>query len=354
MTPGVTPTVSRSARFRERILSQKKGLLGIGVQAALASAFFSGLAPVLAKQSILFGFSPFAVVAFRTAIATALMLGLMVIFRRQFLYIYPIGMAGCFLAGVVNGIGSLFYYQGLGRIDASLGHLLYSLYPLFVALWLRIDRQKQSAFTYIRLIVSLPAIFLLLNGGQLSGAASEQYPVDLVGAIWMLASAILYALHLIINQRILYEVPAPTVTLYTLIAMTAVVVPAYLLTGAGGIPVTSSSQISPRVINEISDLLKIGWPVVGLALVTFFSRLTLFVGVKHLGGMQTALLGLAELLVAVFLARWWLGELLTASQWAGAALLVASLLLVGFDKSRPDRRHTSGWLTWLKPPEMRP
>ena len=43
--------------------------------------------------------------------------------------------------------------------------------------------------------------------------------------------------------------------------------------------------------------------MLGLTLVTFFSRLTLFLGVKHLGGMQTALLGLGELLVTLICAR---------------------------------------------------
>ena len=45
-----------------------------------------------------------------------------------------------------------------------------------------------------------------------------------------------------------------------------------------------------------------------MALITFFSRLTLFMGIKHLGGLQTALLGLAELFVTVILAQVWLGE----------------------------------------------
>ena len=54
---------------------------------------------------------------------------------------------------------------------------------------------------------------------------------DPVGVGLMLGGAALYALHLPINQRVLYEVPAPTVTVYTLVAMSAVVVPAYLLFG---------------------------------------------------------------------------------------------------------------------------
>ena len=37
-----------------------------------------------------------------------------------------------------------------------------------------------------------------------------------------------YALHLLINQRVLYEVPAPTVTFYTLLGMAVTVSVAFL------------------------------------------------------------------------------------------------------------------------------
>ena len=65
-----------------------------------------------------------------------------------------------------------------------------------------------------------------------------------------------------------------------------------------------------------------------LTVVTFVSRLALFTGVKHLGGLQTALIGLSELLVTVLAAFVLLGDKLTAIQWLGAALLAASVLLV--------------------------
>ena len=78
------------------------------------------------------GLSPLGVVALRTLLATILMFLVMLIFQRQFLYIYPAGLIGCLMAGWVNGLGSLFYYSALGRIDAGLGQMLYSLYPFFV------------------------------------------------------------------------------------------------------------------------------------------------------------------------------------------------------------------------------
>jgi drug/metabolite transporter (DMT)-like permease len=97
------------------------------------------------------------------------------------------------------------------------------------------------------------------------------------------------------------------------------------------------------------------WPVIALTLVTFLSRLALFLGVKHLGGMQTALLGLLELLVTIGLSITWLNETLTLLQWAGACVLGLSILLVYFEKPTIERvRSSSGWLNWLRPPGIPP
>ncbi len=298
-----------------------------GIRAALFSAAFLGLAPIFGKQAILAGFSWLAVVAFRTILAALLMLALMYFSQRQFFYIYPGGLIGCSLAGLVNGLGSLLYYSARGRIDASLGQILYSFYPLFVAVWLLLEKQKLSRVSFVRLILSLPAVYFLLH--------TDQKSVDLVGFGMMLGAAALYGLHLLINQRVLYDVPAPTVTLYTLLSMSFVTVIAYL-----GFDRQLPAQGIPW------------WPILALSFVTFLSRITLFMGVKHLGGLQTALLGLAELFVTIFLAHTLLGEHLSSQQWVGAGLLGVSLLLVGFDKILPEKRLTSGWLAWLRPPDI--
>ncbi|HEX2697291.1 MAG TPA: EamA family transporter, partial [Anaerolineales bacterium] len=95
------------------------------------------------------------------------------------------------------------------------------------------------------------------------------------------------------------------------------------------------------------------WPVFGLTLVTSFSRLTLFFGVKRIGGMQTALLGLGELLVTILFSYIWLHEQLTSAQWLGAIGLAISLLLVRLEKPPQATHHgKSGWLSWIRPPDI--
>jgi len=299
-----------------------------GVFAALTSAFLIGMAPVFGKAAMGTGqFSPYAVVALRTIMAALLLVFVLALFKRQFLYIYPAGLLGCLVAGGLNGMGSIFYYIGLSRLNASVAQMLYALYPFLVALWMQLDGQPPSRLTTIRIIVATASTYLLTR--------VETGRIDFLGMVFMLISAALYALHLPINQRVLLDVPPPTVTVYTLIAMSCIVVPAYFLFDRS-IPTADAPWL----------------PVLGLTAVTFFSRLMLFLGVKNIGGMQTALLGLAELLVAIFFSYLLLGERLTVWQWLGTVGLGISLLLVRFEKPSKAPLRTRGLLSWIQPPDF--
>jgi drug/metabolite transporter (DMT)-like permease len=299
-----------------------------GINAALISALFLGLTPVFGKAAMgADNFSPLAVVALRTGLAASFLILIILILNRKFLYIYPIGLIGCLLAGATNGIGSIFYYVGLSKLNASIAQMLYALYPFFVVFWLQLDKQSPSKLTIVRIIIAILSAFLLTR--------APAGTIDPWGVGFMLISAALYALHLPINQRVLYDVPAPTVTVYTLFAMSAIVVPAYFIFDRSW-----PAQNAPWL------------PVWGLTAVTFFSRLALFLGVKHIGGMQTALLGLGELLVAIPFSFLFLGENLTVIQWIGTAGLGISLLLVRFEKPVTHTMHPHGLLSWLQPPKF--
>jgi drug/metabolite transporter (DMT)-like permease len=259
--------------------------------------------------------------------AALLLVLIMALFRRKFLFIYPAGLFGCLMAGALNGTGSIFYYVGLSKMNASIAQMLYALYPFFVAFWLQMDGQPPSKLTIVRIIIAGFSAFLLIR--------VQAGNIDLWGVAFMVISALLYALHLPVNQRVLFDVPAPTVTVYTLLSMSAIVIPAYFIFDR-----TLPPSGAPWL------------PILGLTAVTFFSRLMLFLGVKNIGGMQTAILGLGELLVAILFSHLLLGETLTCYQWAGTAGLGISLLLVWFEKPADHPLHTNGLLSWLQPPDF--
>ncbi len=289
------------------------------------SAVLLGSTPVLGKLALEAGMLPLALVTFRTA-GAALLLLLALLPRRGSLHIFPLGLIGCLLAGVLNGIGSLFFYAGLARVNAGVGQMLFGLFPVWVALLLYLDGQRPSRLSLAGLALGLPAVYLITS--------ARWQQVDTAGAAFMLLAGILFGLHIPINERVLYEVPAPTVAFYTLVAMTLVVGTAFL--------------IFPERPSAVSTAALV--PLLGLTAVTFISRVALFSGVKFIGGLQSSLMGLAEVLVAIGLAHILLHERLTSAQQLGGLLLGAALVISGIDRSPGRRVHGKGWLYWLRPP----
>jgi len=118
--------------------------------AALLSPFFLGLAPVFGKLALEGGSDPFTVAAVRTSLAALLLWILYLVRWRKYIFIYTAGFMGCAVVGCVNGIGSLMYYNGLSRLDASVSQLLNGTYLVFVVLMARLGGQSVSWRTILR------------------------------------------------------------------------------------------------------------------------------------------------------------------------------------------------------------
>ncbi|MAU10561.1 MAG: hypothetical protein CL607_12110 [Anaerolineaceae bacterium] len=275
-----------------------------GITAALATPLFLGVAPIFGKLAIDAGADGFTVAALRTILAVLLLWGFYLLFLRRYIYIYPAGLLGCIIIGIINGIGSLFYYGGLELLDASLVQLINGSYLAFAVLLSRIGGQRANKRTLVRVLMAMTALTMITGlGGQLNW----------LGVGLMLANALMFAATVILSQYILYEMPAFTFTLYTLTTMAVVVTMVWL-------------AVSPPMTAPVFEATIV--PIALLGLTTALSRLAMFASVKFLGGMQTAILGITEIAVALILAAVVLGETLTTGQWLGTALLVTSILLI--------------------------
>ena len=278
-----------------------------GVVSTVLASFFLGWAPILGKLAYRAGVAPFTLVAFRTLLAALLLWLAALVFWPRRIAIGFRALLGCVAVGGVNGAGSLLYYSSLSRLDASRAALLNTLYPLWVVLFLFASGQPVTWLTLQRLALSMAGVFLLTT--------PQPGHVDWLGFSLMLASAATYGWHLVLGQWVLADVPARTAALYILTSMAGVVGVARLLQGC-----------------PVEPLALAAWgPVLALGLTTALSRLATFTALQRLGGVETALAGLLELLVSLVLAFLLLGERLTLAQWTGAALLVASLLLMARD-----------------------
>jgi len=162
----------------------------------------------------------------------------------------------------------------------------------------------------LRLTLALLGTYLLTY--------ADARPTDWLGVMMILSASACYGWHLVLGQWTLADLDSRTVTLYTVSAMAAVVTIARLAVGIPWTPISLQ-----------------GWTaILLLALIpTALARLLVFTGLRRLGGVQTSLLGVAELLVALLLAHLLLGERLSLWQWIGGGLLVTSVLFIGRESS---------------------
>lgn len=275
-----------------------------GIVLALTSTIFFGMAPIFGKLAYRAHVLPFTLVMLRTVLA-ALALWIFYLFVwRNAIRISFQNLMGCVGMGLANGIGSLLYYSGLGRIDASLAQLLYTLYPIWVFIFLIAAGHHVSKMSITRLGLALIGVFALTYTGS--------QKVDWLGIMLLLSSGALYAWHLVLGQWTLADVDSRTVALYTLSTMAAVTIVARLVNDAPWTPISNSGWLAVLCLTLFPTIL---------------ARLLMFAGLQSLGGAQTSLLGLAELLVALLVAFFGLGERLTLWQWLGSGLLVASVIL---------------------------
>jgi drug/metabolite transporter (DMT)-like permease len=280
-----------------------------GVITSLASAMILGWAPILGKIAYRVGVDPYTLAALRTILAAAMLWVFYLLRWRPYIRIDWRNLLGCIGIGAVNGAGSLFYYTGLQRLDASLVSLLNSLYPIWVFIFLSASGHAISRLAVARLALALVGLYFITSAGPLRP--------DSLGVMLMLASAAAYGWHLVLGQWVLADVHSRTMTLYVLTTMAVVV---------GGVRLAGGEALGP-----ISD---VGWEAIfGLAMVTALSRLMMFAGLQRLGGVQTALLGITELITTLLVAFIVLGERLSQAQWIGAAIIIASVILVRREKA---------------------
>jgi drug/metabolite transporter (DMT)-like permease len=275
------------------------------------SPVFLGMAPFFGKFAYRSGTDAFTVAAIRTLIAAAILWLLYVIFWRRYIYIYPAGLLGCVVIGTVNGLGSLMFYSGLQLLDASLTQLLNGMYIVFAVILARAGGQQITHRTGLRIVLALTALIFL------TGLSATQ--TNWLGVGLMLGNALMFAGTMLLSQRVVYEMPAQTATLYVLTTMALIVTMAWLPRGL----FNSDVVITRDALAAITLL----------GVTTALARLTMFVGVKTLGGLQTAMIAITEIGVTLILAFAFLGERLTPPQWIGVAFLAASTLLLRRDKS---------------------
>lgn len=290
----------------------------VGRLSCLLSAVGFGLMAVFAKSAYAEGVSVEGLLVVRFGLAAVVLLAvagttgaLRRLTRRAALVGLGMGVFG-------YAVQASFYFSALRHLDASLVALILYIYPALVMLVAvltgreRVSRRRVAALT-----VALAGIGLVLVG---AGAASGG--LDPRGALLALGAALTYTGYIVVGDR--FTDGAPPVALAAVICSGATLA----LVGVGGVRGGTSL-----------DFTATGWLwLVAIALVsTVGAVLLFFAGMARVGPSTAAILSILEPVVTVVSAAVMFGELLTAVQVAGGALVLAAVVLVRQPVAGPPR-----------------
>jgi drug/metabolite transporter (DMT)-like permease len=285
--------------------------LATGVACVIASAVAFGAMAVLARIAFASGVDTPTLLALRFAIASVVMLVIMLA-RGQSV---PRGST----LGVLIGLGALgyggqavTYFTALELAPAGLAALLLYLHPALVAVLAAIFLHEQLSVTKLAaLAIALVGTTLTVTPA-LGDPAIASAPRLLTGLAFAACSAAFYAVYIVVAASIGRRAEALPMSMVVIASAAVVFVVAVSIRG----PQWPQSAV--------------GWiAVVSIALLSTVLAITLyFAGLERIGPVRASTLSTIEPLCAVVLAAVVLDETIAPVQLAGGALIVAAAILI--------------------------
>lgn len=297
---------------------------GVGVAAGLlAAAAFAASGPFV-KPLLESGWTPGAAVIARVALATVVLAGpaLLAVRHRPRVLLEEWRLVAAF--GVMGVAGcQAFYFGAVARLPIAVALLVeYTSPVLLVAYaWVR-HRRAPSSAVLAGAALAMAGLALVLD---LSGAGAP----DVAGLALAFGAAVCGAAYFLLSA---HPSGVPSITLAG-VGMGVALVALAAAAACGLLPLEA-----PRVDVEVLGAGVPWWlPVVAVAVVaTAFAYGLGVVAVGWMGARLASFVSLAEVLFAVLLAWFLLGEVPTAVQLAGAALVVAGVVLVRRAEPAPE------------------
>ncbi len=221
-----------------------------------------------------------------------------------------------FLAGFMGYyLASILDFIGLETISASLERIILFLYPTLTVLLMAILKgQRIKTRTIIALILSYAGTLLVMVG---EGVAVLQQKGMLTGSAFVFASAVAYALYLVMTPNLIQRFGSWRFTgLAMSLACIAALIHFFVITS-----------------NPLVWLHGLSWTVIGYGVALgFFSTVLpttlLMQGIERIGSSQAAMISSGGPVLTVFIAVLALNEHLNALQWLGCALNIGGVLMI--------------------------
>lgn len=270
---------------------------------ALAAASY-GMNPLFALPLYSDGMDPYSVLFFRYLFAIPI-LGIMLKARGRTFAVSRHDLLPLVVMGLLLAMSSLSLFLSYNYMEAGIASTMLFVYPIMVAVIMAIFfRERITAQTASCILVALVGIALLYKG-------SDGATLDATGVMWVMVSALSYALYIVgVNRPRLKGIATLKLTFYALVFGFSIFI---VCTDFG------------RALTFPSAWYKWG-NLVALALFpTAISFLCTTQAIQYIGSTPTAILGALEPLTAVFFGVTVFGEALTPRLMFGIVMIIAAV-----------------------------
>ncbi len=307
---------------RTRAVRTGTGRAGLTLAAASAATF--GTSGTFASSLIRAGWSPAAAVLARIAVAALVLTGpaLLQLRGRWTLLRRGAGRAAAYGLVAVAGC-QLCYFNAIERMPVGVALLLEYLAGVLVVgwLWLR-HGQRPRRLTVTGAVTAIAGLAMVLG---LAGSVR----VNPAGVTWALLAAVCLAIYFLLSAAGGPEPLPPIVMAWAGLGAGTVILA--VLGWIGAVPMTAATRNVEFLGHQVSWLV----PVLGLSVVAAAFAYVAGIGAaRRLGPKLASFAGMAEVLFAIAFAWLLLGQLPSAVQFAGGALILAGVTLVRLDELR--------------------
>jgi len=290
-----------------------------GILLALAAAIFFSIKAIFVKLAYQYDVDAVTLLALRMLFALPFFVVIAAIEerrrgavrpnRRQMIAIVGLGLIGYYLA-------SLFDFVGLQYVSAGLERLILFLFPAFTVLI--------SATFLGRRIGRVELMAMLLGYIGIAVAVHQEVVLDgehtLFGAVMVFASTVAYATYLVGSGELIPKIGSRRFTAYAMIVSCLAVFAQFAFT---------------HDLSALQQPLPVyGYGIAMAVLSTVLPAFMLAAAIHRIGASQTSIIGGVGPVSTIVLAAIFLGESMNGLQIAGAALVIAGVLLLGVFRSK--------------------
>lgn len=284
-----------------------------GTLCGILAAVCYGTNPLGALKLYGEGMSTPCVLFYRFSLAWLIIVAVLC-FRRESIQVSRRELRTLLGLGSLFAISSLTLYLSFHLMAAGVASTILFIYPVLTAIIMAIFfKERAGITTWLSILLSMVGVALLYwTGGE--GHLSP------LGVALVIASALSYALYIIVVDRSELNMSPFKINFYVL-ACCALVMLGYAL-------VTGSNMSLPH---SATAWFFVGW----LAVIPAIMALVLMVyAAKYIGSTATAILGALEPLTAVLIGIFCFGEAFSLQLALGIVLILAAVVLIAARKNK--------------------